>query len=176
VFKRILVACDGSEAACKAVRLAAGIAAKDNAGLHLLHVVPEGPIPRGLERMLDSEHLAGAKGGDRAPPPAGQVPAEVQVWMRDQLRRDELNTALHQLGKRILDEAERIALEAGAGSVSREIADGDPVETILEHAKTHQIDLIAVGSRGLGNLKGMLLGSVSSRVSQLCQCSCITVK
>ncbi|NQU72224.1 MAG: universal stress protein, partial [Rhodospirillales bacterium] len=47
---------------------------------------------------------------------------------------------------------------------------------IIEYAEQHDIDMIVIGSRGLGDLKGMLLGSVSHKVAHLAECSCITVK
>ena len=37
-------------------------------------------------------------------------------------------------------------------------------------------DLIVVGSRGLSDLKGMLIGNVSHKLIQLAKCTCIAVK
>ena len=37
-------------------------------------------------------------------------------------------------------------------------------------------DLIVMGRRGLGDLGGLLLGSVSHKVAQAVDCSCLTVK
>ena len=53
---------------------------------------------------------------------------------------------------------------------------GDPVKEILRHAEEDAANLIVMGSRGLGDLQGLLMGSVSHKVSQLSPCSCITVK
>jgi nucleotide-binding universal stress UspA family protein len=44
------------------------------------------------------------------------------------------------------------------------LAKGHPAQIILYTAKAEGADLIVVGSRGLGGMKGMLLGSVSSAV------------
>jgi len=41
---------------------------------------------------------------------------------------------------------------------------GSPGELICQHAEKEKVDLIVVGARGLGLLKGLLLGSVSSYV------------
>jgi nucleotide-binding universal stress UspA family protein len=48
--------------------------------------------------------------------------------------------------------------------VTYEVVEGDPVETILELARSHDVDLIVVGSRGLGAVKGLVLGSISNAI------------
>jgi nucleotide-binding universal stress UspA family protein len=45
-----------------------------------------------------------------------------------------------------------------------EIVEGAPAATILELARIRDVDLIVVGSRGLGVVAGALLGSVSREV------------
>lgn len=45
-----------------------------------------------------------------------------------------------------------------------ELLEGSPVKMILELARSRNVDLIVVGSRGLGAVKGSLLGSVSSAI------------
>ena len=69
-------------------------------------------------------------------------------------------------------------MKALAASVKRcvVVEEGDPVERILEAQKREQADLIVLGSRGLGNMKGLLLGSVSHKVAHLAECACLTVK
>jgi len=39
-------------------------------------------------------------------------------------------------------------------------------DELLSYAESHDVDLIVMGSRGLGGFKKMLLGSVASGVSQ----------
>jgi nucleotide-binding universal stress UspA family protein len=45
-----------------------------------------------------------------------------------------------------------------------EVLEGDPAGRILELARARDVDLIVVGSRGLGPIAGALLGSVSREV------------
>ena len=45
-----------------------------------------------------------------------------------------------------------------------EIAEGDPAKVISELAESRGVDLIVVGSRGLGRVSGTVLGSVSRAV------------
>lgn len=44
---------------------------------------------------------------------------------------------------------------------------GNPAEIICKIANEQPFDLVVLGSRGLGELKGLLLGSVSDRVAHL---------
>ncbi len=53
---------------------------------------------------------------------------------------------------------------------------GHPAAVILEEAEKRNIDLIVLGSRGLGAVKGLLLGSVSAAVIQKAPCPVLTTK
>jgi nucleotide-binding universal stress UspA family protein len=104
-------------------------------------------IPEGLRQFAKSEHIEGTN-------------------------RD----LLESIGSHIVHGAEVLAQEHKAPEIKTQIEVGDPASTILSVAKNQGIDLIVMGSRGLGNLKGLLLGSGSHKVSQLSQCTCVTVK
>jgi nucleotide-binding universal stress UspA family protein len=62
-----------------------------------------------------------------------------------------------------LDRARRI-LDEQEVEADEEILEGEAPEQIAELAKTRDAQVIVVGSRGLGAVKGALLGSVSSGV------------
>ena len=53
---------------------------------------------------------------------------------------------------------------------------GDPSTTICEEAKNEQIDIIVMGSRGRNPVKGLLLGSVSTRMVHFAHCPVLIVK
>ncbi len=80
------------------------------------------------------------------------------------------------VGQSILDREEKIAKEKGVKDIHAEIRDGDPAHQILECAEHAAADLIVLGSRGLGDLGGLFIGSVSHKVSHLSKCTCTTVK
>ena len=70
------------------------------------------------------------------------------------------------------------ALEMVPGTVAKEsFSDtGSPAVVILDFAETNDIDLIVMGSRGLGVVKGVLLGSVSQYVVEQSKCPVLVVK
>lgn len=47
---------------------------------------------------------------------------------------------------------------------------------IVEYAEEHEIDMILIGSRGLGNVRGKILGSVSNKVVQRADCHVLVIK
>lgn len=53
---------------------------------------------------------------------------------------------------------------------------GDPAQEIINFARDGDYNQIVIGSRGMGGLKGIVLGSVSSKVVQLAACPVTVVK
>jgi nucleotide-binding universal stress UspA family protein len=72
--------------------------------------------------------------------------------------------------------AEAAAKKAGVKKVDTVMLSGDPADAILNRAKKEKADLIVLGTRGFGELKGLLLGSVSHKVAARAHCACMTVK
>lgn len=71
----------------------------------------------------------------------------------------------HDFARTAVEEAVGMAVEAGVeakGKVLR--ASPDPAHEIIKEARSAEVDLIVVGSRGLGAIAGALLGSVSRAV------------
>jgi nucleotide-binding universal stress UspA family protein len=70
---------------------------------------------------------------------------------------------------------ERKFEEAGIPYVL-EVALGDAAHKIVEFAERAKIDLIVIGSRGLGTVSAVLLGSVGHRVAHDARCPVMIVK
>ncbi|MEJ5223611.1 MAG: universal stress protein [Anaerolineales bacterium] len=60
--------------------------------------------------------------------------------------------------------------------VKTTIVEGPPAEAILNVAEARQVDLIVMGSRGLGRLAGLLLGSQSQKVVSHATCPVLIVR
>ena len=56
--------------------------------------------------------------------------------------------------------------EARGVPAEYDILEGEPAERIVELARSRDVDLIVIGSRGLGAVSSVLRGSVSKRVLQ----------
>ncbi|MGP3961064.1 universal stress protein [Nonomuraea sp. 3N208] len=58
--------------------------------------------------------------------------------------------------------------------VTTSLPEHDPVTALLHHS--HQADLLVVGSRGLGEVGGLLLGSVGARLATEAPCPVVVVR
>lgn len=175
MLKRIVTAFDGSENARRAVEAASELAKDYKADLHLVHVIGSGRVPSALAHMAEVEHMT-----EKRQSPSPQNVANVFGNLATAERAAPSAAVAHEvhraLGKRLLEDAVDMAREIGAGSVEVILGEGDPADAILDAAKQVDADLIVLGTRGLSDLKELLLGSVSHSVVQLSPCSCLVVK
>lgn len=144
--RTILVPVDGSEHSRKAVEFAAGMCTGLADKLSLLHVVQSLPHDRTL--------VLGA--------------AAITVNMSGE--------ELREVGAKVIDAATEEAAKHGCTAVESEVVMGDPAQQIVERAKRIGADMVVIGSRGLSDMAGLVLGSVSHKVMHLAPCTCITVR
>jgi nucleotide-binding universal stress UspA family protein len=64
----------------------------------------------------------------------------------------------------------------GVTNIEKTVESGPVARTVVEAAKEQDVDMIVIGSRGLGNIEATLRGGVSRRVELLVECSVLTVK
>ncbi len=83
----------------------------------------------------------------------------------------ELKALAKEVVAEAVERADKLGVP-GRGMVER----GHPARTIVETAERFDADAIVMGSRGLGDMGGLLLGSVSHKVSSLAKCSVIIIK
>ena len=67
-------------------------------------------------------------------------------------------------------------LEAPGRIVTRALLTGRPAGVIVDHAAESRAELIVIGSRGLGPIRSMLLGSVSAEVADHAPCPVLVVR
>jgi nucleotide-binding universal stress UspA family protein len=88
---------------------------------------------------------------------------------------NKINFQAEKDGPGILEAAGELAAASGVAFRTR-TRKGDPAEEIVAEARGALYDLIVLGNRGLGGLKGILMGSVSSKVSHSAPCSVLVVR
>ena len=148
MFQKILVGVDGSESALQAVDVAANLAEAFDGQLVLLHVVQVSAIAEQALKISATAHLAENPKG-----------------------------IMERLSQEVLDGARERACGVGLTEqkISTVTADGNQARELIKIARHENVDLIVVGSRGRGRLEGLLLGSVSQKVSALSPCPCMIV-
>ncbi len=160
MVKSILVPVDGSRQSDKAVEFAADIASKHDASLHLLNVLLYGHVPESIRNLSDKK----AREEPSLAVGAGYVEASLP------------HEVLEDIAAKLLERAKKIAAEHGASRVSASWRGGTTTDSILAQAKEVKADTIVMGSRGLSDLKGLVVGSVSHKVQHLFEGTVITVK
>jgi nucleotide-binding universal stress UspA family protein len=155
MIKKFLIAVDGSDHGWRALELAADLAKLKDAELIIMHVVPH-VVP--YEAILEAhKQFAKAEG----------IPIEEEN-ARYHAGRTHADT--------ITRDAEARATKHGITRVITCTAEGNAANEIIAMAKSEGVDMLFLGSRGLGEITGLFLGSVSHKVMNLAPCSCVTVK
>ena len=149
MFQNILVPVDGSEHAKRAVQAAAELATKFESQLTLLHVMPRAGSHR--------------------------IPAELQEFARAEHLTVNEAEILQNVATSIVERAKIQAQSEGVKNANTAVEIGDAASRIIEYSEKNAIDTIVMGRRGLSDLAGLFLGSVTHKVSQGTRLTCVTV-
>ena len=149
MMNKILVATDSSAASNRAVEMAAQMAEQYDAELHIIHVIRDMQIPFEIKEIPELE------------------PHALESFHN---AREEV---MRKIAESVLRLAKEKAGKVSAGKIQTVIGAGDPATSILDLARRQNVDLIVIGTRGLGKLKGQILGSVSRKVSNNAETSCL---
>jgi len=147
MINHIVVAIDSSPSSDNAVDMAINLAKTYDAKLSFLHVIRDMQLPESVLRMAEVEHIQGAR-----------------------------SDVLRFVGEKMMKSAEKKARDMDLKGTANKVAVGDPASEIADYAKKNKADLIVIGTRGHGELKGMFLGSVSRKVSNLAHVNVMIVR
>lgn len=148
-MNRILAAFDGSAGSEKALDFAADLAVKCESDLILLMATTDVPL------VFD---------------------AEFQSYARSEHFQAGASELALADAEAVLARARMRAQSKGVKQISTEATLGDPAEQIIALAKDRQVDLVVVGSRGHGQLVGLLIGSVAQKVISHAACPVVVVR
>ncbi len=152
MYKKILVPIDGSKLAADALLHALDLAKTQRAEVEILHVMSiTEDLPREQKTL-----------GNKDSPPE---------WVKDYVTRVREND------EKMLGEALKRSKALVPGiTVSSKLLLGRPGEVIANEAEKGGYDLIVIGSRGLGGIKELVLGSVSHEVVNKSKVPVLVVK
>jgi nucleotide-binding universal stress UspA family protein len=157
VLARVLVAVDGSPYSLRAALLGANILNREIPGtLTLMYVAP-------AVGDLDWFHFQGPLSR------LNQAAAE---------ERSALERAF-QKGQDVLKDARGACFEQLKNrpvQVESVVHFGDPAAQLIDFAGKKEYDLIVLGCRGIGPLRGVIIGSVSQKVLHGARCPVLIVK
>lgn len=87
----------------------------------------------------------------------------------------KVEQAMKEAGSRLLDEVATL-VGSSCGPITKRIDHGSPADVILSEVEKHRAHLLILGSRGLGEVGELFLGSVSHRLTTHAPCSIFVVK
>ncbi|GGC09226.1 universal stress protein YxiE [Marinobacterium zhoushanense] len=145
MFTRILLPADGSEGALEALKLAVELQKVHGAELMILSVFRHHSLREASMSM---------------------------VRPREPEHMDDLMKGYAQ---EVAESFKRFATEQGCPGVRAFVKSGHTAKTIVEFANRNAIDLIVVGSHGLGEAENFLVGSVSQKVAGMAKCPVLVV-
>ncbi len=145
MFKQILVPVDGSKNAMAALERAVELSKLIGAELTLLTVYRHHSMLEASFSMVRRED-----------------PGNMDDIMRGH-------------AKQVAEEAKAYAAKLGAESARAFVRNGPVARGIVTFAEEHRMDLIVIGSRGLGSIESYLLGSVSHKVTGMAECPVMVV-
>jgi len=169
-LKRVLLVTDGSSHSQKAVEYLTGVMPNGeqfrcqrfpfpaDTQVELMHVLP--PLPS--TELLVRSWPAGA---DILPPMVIDKEKETE-WLEEEEKQ----------GRFVLEKAAQYLKSCSGFQPTSLLRRGDAATEILEVLKSHQINLVMAGSRGLGEVEGWLLGSVSRKLVHYASCSVLIIK
>lgn len=150
IVKKILVALDGSSYSDRVAKYGGDIALRYNAEITLIHVVE---------------------------PPRSVIPvSEIDTGLATEIELiEKLAKKMESNAQNLLNGYKKDMENKGLDPKIR-IEKGNASDIILTIAEDENYDLIVVGSRGLGNVKRFILGSVSDKISKHAHCPVLIVR
>lgn len=132
MFRRILVAVDGTPTSKRGLVTAIALAREQNSELHVLHVIDDTAIVP----IFDASGYAGDYFGT-------------------------IVAGLREAGQKILSKAEVLAAKSGQTIKPKNVETGGQgvAHSILQHARSVRADLIVMGTHGRRGLSRLVLGS-----------------
>lgn len=146
---RIVLAVDGSDHSLRAADMAGMLSKALVAPVHVLNVVPDSAVV---------------------------TTGPIHEYARIEKVTITQRALLQSAGTQVADDAASRVKEAGGEVAATEVLIGSPAHEITQYAEDVGADCIVRGRRGLGEIKGLFMGSVSHRVGQLSEITLITTQ
>jgi nucleotide-binding universal stress UspA family protein len=116
-----------------------------------------------LARAMNSKEFRIVVAYDFIPPYLGEPNMQYVIDARMEEAKDILENAVKAVGKLPCE-------------IHTELIEGPSAEAIIKVATTRKSDVIVIGSRGMGTLAGLLLGSTSQKVVAHAPCPVLIVR
>ena len=147
MIKKILVPVDGSGPSGKALKLAVDIAEKYDANLSVLFVASH-EIDEELQHFTNHEYNLKDSNAAKA--------------VSKQMGKSTINRMINNLKTTVM--------------IKPVVLFGNPATQIVDYSMKNNVDMVVMGNRGLGDIRGIMMGSISRKVNRQVKCAFVSVK
>lgn len=151
IFRRILVPIDKAGYKGKIIEYGVKLAKALRSEIFALHIINESL----MSQATDTNGAREAKGKDY---------------------EEDYRDALRKQAQKILDEARLVGQNEGVKINIEIVSTPSVADAIIDYAKSKNIDLILIGTKGIAGLEKFLLGSVASIVISRAHCPVLAVR
>ena len=145
MFKKILVAVDGSQGSHEALKMAVNLQKSYGGELLILSVYREHNLWKASVTFVYPEKTAST------------------------------DDAMKQYACEVAEKSKAYAIEQGVEQIRSFYVGGGPARKIVKFSKDHDVDLVVLGKKGLSGSRHDLLGGVAHKVTSLAECPVLTV-
>ena len=162
-ISKLLLATDGSANARRALETAAGLATPTGASVSLIHAITDGPVANELLEWARLEHGVDTRADTQ--PATAHSPGFGRLGVPHHTNTTQITRrARSALGEAILTDASRTLANLGVTVANTYMEEGDPAEVIAEATRTEAPSITVLGTRGMGPVRGVMMGSVAHKV------------
>jgi len=154
-FSKIMAGCDFSEYSKETLEYAASLAEKCQAELIIVNIVNQREVDTLLKVADKTLHRTVEKSVEKL--------ADDYVKREIEIRTRQMEQLIEEIGCTHL-------------SIKKLVRIGIPFQELIRATKDEGVDLMVVGSKGRGNLAGMLLGSNAEKFFRHCQVPLLSVR
>jgi len=171
-----LVATDGSDHADHALEIASALALSHKCEIIVVHIING---DKAFSSMMEGIQVEFGDELEKRLSSVSRIDKDFQQMLGSSAMLSQHREISHVIntiyGEELLKRVEHQLYAQGHETVNTLLLEGDPAEQLIKHAIKHKAELVVLGCRGLGRIKG-LFGSVSQQVAHELECRVVLVK
>lgn len=176
-MKKIMIAIDGSEHSSTALAVALALIQHHEAQALIVHVATRDRPSEAALLAMEVEFSEEFKRRTSAWFTQSTVPASNEYARTLLSNQSAVSATINSIiGEKLVSDATAYLNRHGVDDTTSLLCEGNPATKIIELINEHNPDCVVMGCRGVGKIRGMVMGSISQAVAHQVDCSVVMVK